>query len=390
MDASSERRPAETGRVTVLSRNELASSPRWPRAFEDSRKDHRYYALVEDTIQPAFEYRYFAITDEHDAVCAIQPFFLLDQDLTAGANRQLRTLVNAARRVMPQFLKLRTMMVGCAAGEGHLDGPAEAFADTARLLASAILRHARDRRASLIVLKEFPKHDRPALQSFLARGFVRVPSLPMTRLDIDYPSFDAYMARALKSDTRRKLRKNLGAADRSEPIELRILDDITPIVDEIYPLYVQTYERSKMHFEKLTPDFLSRIGRDMADKVRFFVWRQRQKPVAFTLCMLEGDAFYAEYIGLDYSVALRLHLYHYAVRDMISWAIANGYKWFRSSALNYEPKLHMRHLLDPIDLYVRHTSPLANAILRIALRWIEPTRHEPLLKKFPNYRELWD
>jgi predicted N-acyltransferase len=128
----------------------------------------------------------------------------------------------------------------------------------------------------------------------------------------------------------------------------------------------------------------------MPDKVRFFVWRQREKVVAFTLCMLEGDAIYAEYIGLDYRVALELHLYHYAVRDMISWAIANGYKWFRSSALNYDPKLHMRHLLDPIDLYVRHTSPLANAVLKIVLPWIEPTRYEPTLRKFRNYRELWD
>jgi len=372
------------------SRDELRSCPRWPHAFGDCRKDHRFYELVEDTIQPTFDYRYFAISDGHEDVCAVQPFFLLDQDLTSGANRQVKTVVNAIRRMLPQFLKMHTLMVGCAAGEGHLDGGAESFADNAELLASSIVRHARNQRASLIVLKEFPARYRPALQRFLAHGFVRVPSLPMTRLDIDYPNFEEYMARALRSDTRRKLRKNLRAADRSEPIELCILDDVTAIIDDIYPLYLQTYERSNLHFEKLTRDFLSKIGQSMPDKVRFFVWRRQQKAVAFTLCMLEGDAFYAEYIGLDYSVALDLHLYHYAVRDMISWAIAHGYKWFRSSALNYDPKLHMRHLLDPIDLYVRHSSPLANAVLKIALPWIEPTRYEPTLKKFPNYRELWD
>ena len=43
--------------------------------------------------------------------------------------------------------------------------------------------------------------------------------------------------------------------------------------------------------------------------------------------MIEGDAFYTEYIGLDYSVALDMHLYHYAVRDMISWAMLHaGYQ----------------------------------------------------------------
>ena len=104
---------------------------------------------------------------------------------------------------------------------------------------------------------------------------------------------------------------------------------------------------------------------------------------------MHGDAIYAEYIGLDYAVALDLHLYHYAFRDMVSWAIANGYKSFRSSGLNYDPKLHLRHLLDPLDLYVRHTSAPINSLLKHILPAIEPTRYDETLAKFCNYRELW-
>jgi hypothetical protein len=104
--------------------------------------------------------------------------------------------------------------------------------------------------------------------------------------------------------------------------------------------------------------------------------------------MIEGDSVFAEYIGLDYAVALRLHLYHYAVRDMTAWAMVQGYKWLRSSGLNYDPKLHLRHELDPIDLYVRHTSWLANLALKRILPLIEPTRYDPVLRKFANYQEL--
>jgi hypothetical protein len=106
--------------------------------------------------------------------------------------------------------------------------------------------------------------------------------------------------------------------------------------------------------------------------------------------MFEGDAFYPEYVGFDYSVALQIHLYHYVVRDMISWAIDQGFVWLRSSGLNYDPKLHFRHRLDPIDLYVRHRSPVINRLLKRVLPWIEPTRHDPVLKRFPNYGELCD
>jgi hypothetical protein len=377
------------GRVDVMSRVELMHCRHWHSAFVGQRKDNRFYELVEDTIRQGFDYQYFAIKNSDGEVQAIQPFFILEQDLLAGINSRIRAMANSARRVWPRLLKMRTLMVGCAVGEGRLDGPKNSHASNAKLLASAIVRHALARKAPLIVLKEFPAGYRQPLNCFLHLGFTRVPSLPMTRLNIDYPSFADYMAKALNSATRRKLRKKFAAVAGAPPIKMSVLCDVAPVIDEIYPLYLQVYNRSKLHFEKLTKPFFCGIGRLMPDKVRFFLWRQSGRVVAFTLCMIEGDAIYAEYIGLDYSVALDLHLYHYAVRDMISWAIPKGYKWLRSSGLNYDPKFHLRHVLDPTDLYVRHTSVIMNAVLKRILPLIEPTRYDPILKRFPNYHELW-
>jgi hypothetical protein len=381
---------AVSGSVETIRRDELAHCLHWPHAFEHERKDSRYYEIVEDTILQGFEYRYFAIKDTHGEVRAIQPFFILDQDMLVGASPKVGNLINAIRNIWPRFMRVRVLMVGCAAGEGHLDN-AEAmpFDHQSQLLASAIVTEAIKLRAPLIVLKEFPAKYRDALLCFLLCGFARVPSLPMTKLNINYASFAEYMNKALNSATRTKLRRKFRAAAQAAPIEMTVVNDITPAVDEIYPLYLQVYQRSKMHFEKLSKEYFCRLGRAMPDKVCFFVWRQNARIVAFTLCMIEEDAIYAEYIGLDYSVALDLHLYHYAVRDMITWPIARGYKWFRSSALNYDPKLHLRHQLDPIDLYVRHTSRLKNPLLKLILPLIEPTRYDKTLKKFPNYEDLW-
>src|SRR5262249_33612354 len=195
--------------------------------------------------------------------------------------------------------------------------------------------------------------------------------------------------RALNSATRRKLRKKFQAARRADPIETGVVDDVTSVLDQIYPLYLQVYQRSKFHFEKLTKQYFSELGQRMREKVRFFLWRQGGKIVAFAACMTHGDAIYAEYIGLDYDLAFDLHLYHYAFRDMVTWAIANGYKWFGSSGLNYDPKLHLRYSLDPVDLYVRHTSGMINAIMRHVLPLLGPTRYDKTLARFSNYNELW-
>ncbi len=382
--------PRESFSISVVSRAELSGCAPWTSTFADQRKDHRYYEILDDTLRGNFEYRYFAIVDNNGQVRAIQPFFLVDQDILEGLGAERIHWISLVRRFYPRFLKLRALMVGCSAGEAHLAAtealPVHIVAET---LSNGIVKQARSLNAQLIVLKEFPSRYREVLHCFVRCGFTRAPSMPMTMLDIEYDSFDAYTKKALKSSSRRKLRKKLEATAGVSDIRMSVTDDAASFVDEIYPLYLQVFERSRMQFEKLTKDFFRQIGQRMSDKVRFFAWRRGNMLVAFSLCMVQGDSLYAEYVGFDYTVALDLHLYHYVVRDMINWGISKGYKWFRSSGLNYDPKLHMRHQLDPIDLYVRHTSALANAIFRLALPWIVPVRYDATLKLFPDYNELW-
>jgi predicted N-acyltransferase len=375
--------------ATVVARAELAGVPRWTRAFADQRKDHRYYEIVEDTI-PGFDYRYIVVADSGGTVCAVQPCFILDQDLLQGAGSRVGAVAAWVRRWWPRFMYLRTLMVGCAAGAAHIDADAASAPAAMELLAAALPGLARGLGTPLVVLKEFPARHRAALACFRRAGFACIPSMPATLLSISYASFDDYMSRALSGKMRKDLRRKSRAAERSAPIEMSVIDDIGTVIDEVYPLYLAVYERSKLRFEKLTKDYFCRLGRDMPDKVRFFIWRQNGRIVAFTLCMVEGDTLYGEYVGFDYAIALDLHLYHYAFRDVMTWAIANGFKTFGSTGLNYDPKLHLRHRLDPLDLYVKHTSPFFNALLKRLLPLLEPTRQEKILRKFPNYDELWN
>jgi Acetyltransferase (GNAT) domain len=382
--------PIEVTRVDVLTGAELAGCRRWQRAFADERKDRRYYEIIEATLRQGFDHRYFALRDAGGEVRAVAPFFVLDQDLCAGMSAGVRKVIAALRRPWPGFMTARTLMIGCAAGEGHLDGADEVPHDAqARLLAASIPAHVARLGARLVVFKEFPAKYRGALAGLITAGYTRVPSYPMTRLDIDYPSFEAYMAQALSRKTRRDLRVKFRAAAAAAPIALMVVRDLAPLIDDVYPLYLQVFERSKFRFEMLTREFLCELGRRMPDKVRYFIWRQDGRVIAFSLCMVEGDDIYAEYLGLDYTLALKLHLYHYAFRDVVAWAMANGYKNFRSSGLNYDPKLHLRSRLDPIDLYVRHTSPVVNALLARFLPVLEPTHADPILRRFPNYGEVW-
>jgi hypothetical protein len=90
-------------------------------------------------------------------VRAIQPFFLVDQDILDGLGAERIRWISLIRRFYPRFLKLRTLMVGCSAGEAHLAATENMPVDTvAETLSNGIIQQARSLNAQLIVLKEFP------------------------------------------------------------------------------------------------------------------------------------------------------------------------------------------------------------------------------------------
>lgn len=200
--------------VKIVTCGEIAGCPAWAATFADRRKDHRYYEILEDTLCDRVEYRYFAIIDQAARIQAVQPFFLLDQDILEGLGAEWQTWLARIRRVVPRFLKTRTLMVGCFAGEGHLAGSDTVpSGEMAEILCREIVNLARSCRAQLIVLKEFPARYRPVLNCFVRRGFARAPSMPMTALNIEHDDFDAYMQNALPRSARWQLRKKFKATD---------------------------------------------------------------------------------------------------------------------------------------------------------------------------------
>src|SRR5262245_39352293 len=193
---------ASRWQVVVASRAELARCARWRQAFARERKDARHFELVEETIA-GFDYRYFVIVDTAGTVHAVQPFFIVDQDLLEAADETVRGLAAQVRRLWPRFMRMRILMLGSPAGEGHLD---RHDSQHARLLATAAVDEARRLGIGLVSLKEFPARYRACLRCFMEAGYARLPSFPMTRLNIDYENFEDYMVKALSRRTRRDFR----------------------------------------------------------------------------------------------------------------------------------------------------------------------------------------
>ena len=341
--------------------------------------------MIEATLPEKFEYRYLILRNARTGQTVVQPFFFLAQDLTDGLPANIQRMVSRVQQTFPRFLVMRVLMVGCAVGEGQV-ACSEPWAVQA--LHESLRVVARQARASIIVFKDYPARHREALSLFANDGYCRVPSMPASKVDLDYNDFEDYMQRRVGKVFRKNLRRKFRASEQIGSLEMTVCEDVSHMINDIYPLYKQTLARADFSFEELTPEFLSRIGREMPDKARFFIWRLDGKIVAFNFCLLHGGVLYDMDIGLDYSVALDLHLYFVTWRDVFNWAIKNGVRTYHTAPLNYDPKLHLRLELAPLDLYVCHTSRLINPVFRVAMNFLQPVRHHPILRKFPNAHEM--
>jgi hypothetical protein len=354
-------------------------------SFTNRCKDFRYYEAQEAGLPDQFQYRYIVLQNEADGAWAIQPLFFVHQDLLAGLPQGVRSLFNGVRKGWPGFLKLPMMMIGCATGEGDLDHDQPWVAQA---LHDAIEVYRRRAKALVILLKDFPASYRTALTTFSSNGFQRAPSMPAARLELDFATFEEFVTERLGKVFRKNLRRKLRASEEGAPITMEVIADASAIAGELYPLYLQTYDRSDFTFEKLTEDYLRIIGQRIPDRVRFFIWRQNGRIIAFNLSMVHEGTLYDLNVGMDYAVALDLSLYFLTWRDMIVWALQNGIKTYYTGPLNYDPKSHLKLRLAPLDLYARFNWAFINPFFKLALKYLEPTRHDPIIQRFPNAKEL--
>jgi Acetyltransferase (GNAT) domain len=379
------------GRAVVADRVPEADAETWAAGLQHQANDHRYYELTHDALGHQFGHFYLLLQDHAGKTRAIQPFLIVNQDLVTGMPKAFRRAMDRIRQRFPSTLVMRMLMVGCSAGEGHLvrDRSTGGVEWVAQALSEALHPVARSFQAAMIVMKDFPKAYRKPLRPMRRAGYARVPSMPGSRLDLNFKDFDDYLQTKLSHKTRKNLRSKYRKAAAGPLVQMEVVSDIAPHIDELYPLYRQVLERSQYKFEELTKSYFTHVSSRMSERALFFIWRQNGKAVAFSSCAGHEGVLRDHYIGLDYKVALEHHLYFVTFRDIVTWAIENKYHTYYSAPLNYEPKYHLRHDLVPLDLYVRASWNWINPLFRFVVPYLEPTRYDPMIRKFANAHELW-
>ena len=332
----------------------------WQAYFPAPYEGHWWYQVMERCgIQDQFTFLYAVVSDSSGTI-AIAPAFVMNVPMRLVLPPAILPLANLIGHIVPSALYQRTLFIGSpCSDEGHvgmLDGVNRlAVLNSIEL---AMVSKAKQLQASMRVWKDFPQQYAIDFTSLNAHLF-KVVSFPGTSVELPDATKDGYLA-TLKSSRRNKLKKKLRLAAES-PVDVEVIQQPdSEILNELFNLFWQTYEKGGTKFERLNRKFFDLIAAETNS--HFVILREQSngKIVAFMLCFALGDQVINKFIGIDYQQPKEWFLYFKLWEAAVDWAAGIGAKSIQSGQTGYAPKIELGNQLVPLTNYCAHLNPVIN------------------------------
>jgi len=331
----------------------------WDACFPPPLEGRWWYETLERSgLEDQFTFLY-AVISRHATPIGIAPAFVMRFPVSLVAPDALKPLLP----LIGSAAHPKTLFVGSPCADegtiGLLPGTGRAAAWAA--LHNALLAKAEELHAPLIVWKDMPSDvPQPA-------GTFRVTSFPGTVVELG-ASKDEYFA-SLKGSRRHNVRKKMRRSHENAALRAEVLQ--RPPLDEIFPLFWQTYERSSTRFERLNREFFARISE--VPCTRFIALREQSSGamVAFMMCFELGAKLINKFVGMDYRRPGEWQLHFRLWEATLDYAYSQGIRQIQSGQTGYAVKIESGHRLVPLVNFCRHRNGLIHALAARAARGID-------------------
>lgn len=356
------------------------SKERWDNLFGTAiAEGYGYQKTLEESHLKEFSFGYFLAKRNEDTV-AILPFFMMNFSFATLMGGFLQRIANKLKRT----LSLKILFLGSPTTEEFYLGIDknedlnEFFEEALEEIRNFSLKH----KIKGISFFNLSEKNKPLREFLKKKGFIEMESLPTTLIKIKVKSLDDYI-RGLSKNTRKDLRRKLKKSEAQVKLTTLECDEIKDLLPQIYKLYLNNFIQSAVHFETLTEEFFQNIGKNMPQIAKFFLTydQEKQKLVAFNLCLIKDRLFIDKFIGFDHEVAHKYHLYFTTFCHNLDWCIKNGYQFYQPGATDYYPKLRLGAELIPLYIYAQAFNPLLHLFFKLVAKFIQPKNLDPLLKK---------
>jgi hypothetical protein len=259
-----------------------------------------------------------------------QPGFFMDFNLltTADAAINRRLMAFPAAGLLRRLLTWRTLFFGSTVTEYVPLVPDVAIE---KQLESMLATWGRA--TGLVIIKDIPEQS-PLLSASDNRtaaglieacrnaGFVLIAGQALAYVPIDFADEAEYLSRlsaGRRKNIRRKLKSRADLRIEFLPTGCPQLH-AAPFLQELYELYLEVYEQSEIHFDKLTAGFFAAMLQDASLDGQLFLYYAGDRLIGFNLCFIHQGMLVDKYVGFRYPAAREHNLYFVSWLENLAFA----------------------------------------------------------------------
>ena len=351
----------------------------WHKVFPDVLENYDLFKTVEESGITQFSFYHVMVYDKKEPVGAAT-CFLVDYSLDTSVSGPIRRITNSIKKLSPNIFSVKALVCGTPMTPGRI-GLAGDRDEVFRVILRKIEQLAKKKKAAIVAFKDFDRSFAGILDPLRKEGFAKFDSLPNTELNIGFRDFEGYL-KTLSGATRYDLRRKFKKVDGRVKIDMKVVDSPDPEeLKDVYKMYLDIVARNDMNFELLPEAFFRDVSKNMPGRVKFFLWRIDGRMAAFLFALVSKERFIDYFVGFDYSIAHKYHLYFLKFRDALNWCIDHKIKSYEMGITAYEPKLRLGFDLVPLYIYAKLRNRMLRPVFNLICQLLKFEHFDPVLRK---------
>jgi hypothetical protein len=317
-------------------------------------------ALLQESGIDGFNLRSIVVLRD-DAPILLLPLFETRFDLSTFVEGWIKQSLKVAGRLIPSVFRPRILGVGLLVGEWSEIGmdpqiDAGTLEAAFKMAYDALQALAAELESDIVAFYNFS--DCAKLPGEVLNQFNRVKCQSCARMPINFISLEEFLAR-LSRAARKDLRRKMRVAPEVRVIRSR---NISPFLERIYNLYLETVERSPMAFGTHNRLFFEQICERVpgAEYTLYFVGEEL---AAFNLLVVKPEAMVDKNFCMDYELGRKYNLYVLSWLENLRTCVERGIPLYHAGQGVEKTKAHLGAMLIPMYVLFKHRQPVINHFL---------------------------
>jgi len=334
-------------------------------------------SLLQESGVDGFNLRSIVVS-KNDAPILLLPLFETRFNLSAFVKGWAKKTLNMAGQLIPSVFHPRVLGVGLVEGEWseigidpHIDA---VTIDTAYTMAlSALQTLASELKSDIVTFYNFNQYGKLPVELF--KRFNQISYRSCARLPVTFNSMEDYLqglSRAARKDLHHKMRV-------APDVRVSRSRTISPFLDRIYSLYLQTVERSPMALGAHNRLFFEKICESIpgAEYTLYFV---QEELVAFNLLVVKQEAMMDMYFCMDYELGRKYNLYVLSWLDNVRTCMERKIPFYYAGQGTEKTKAHLGATFISSFILFKHRHPVFDRLL---------ARQPAVIGKFLSSLRFW-